>query len=1270
VNIAITSPAKFTFQDLVCADLMFRFLAEPEVEFFPEHTGGEDGLLRLTKAATVTNLEIQVKGSHGDVDLSAIARCLIHYPPRASRSSLLERIYDDPNRFAVLVYSGRCNDAASVYVADPEWAGEAHSETRITASVVEQLRVAYKGADPDGKAGGKLQTARKAQAKSFIDSADLEKLRAALRRVIVVELRREGEVIAACEAAMHGIALDRRRDVLNRIKDHISEAKAQASDAFPKVRTILAMNRLGEIRPADYVLRGPEAVWIDELSQSRALLMSGRTRVGKSDAARYVASEFVQLGYEVRQVFDVQAAERFLQEPGDAPRLVLLDDPLNFHAPASGATLTLIEKLIRRLRPNQALIVAQGQETLLDVAQRATVLGFSTAGKQWIDLSKFTPEFLEAVWRRQCEAMTVPSIIVELVAGPLRSGRLALEPGCLTHLAAQYHRLPTTPTLRDCENLAREDAETLARTLRSDGYGNILLALVVGTSASEPLNAESAAFILGGGGSRLPAEESSEISFMPRREAAAKIALALNYESIPVLPEKDQQRLEFLEAHRIVTVTSDGASFSHPFYRAAGMQAARPTTAASSARLIDAIRRALFCGNPQASKAGARNLEEFFRQLEGRPERQAIISAASDAINRCRFIATRDLCLAFLIRRFNDLSEAMQNELPSWVSRVNLEFSSVLWVDGECLGFDGITESGDWWDMIRGRDDAEIAGTLAEVRSGTRIRPPPQALSELIQYFGENPRLMEQDDMKFLFSCEEAVLRAAASEAWLSVGRENDAEILDLIFSDTHPSVAKQALQGSLRCWRDLSQTRRGLLLPRHAATCATPAGAAAVLPDLTVFGRVEYTGPIDDTPWDLFIAAFPGVMRSLPAASVFNDARLYHVVETAIEHVDTGAALDIVDSVVDWALGRASQGEVLSDFQAGFTSLLLNATSTDPQLRADRVKKILGIQGTAGTMRVVADLVAGWPSLREDEREALLRLIGSNRLDAAWLRALSITRRVVPAEVAAAAVGGHVDFSSADSIMEHLPQPVLSAAVQVYAGKPQPLWWIGTHHSRNPIWAEVIKKVALDGLQPAFDTAWSELFSYGKPAILPELIVKLDANLLDRVFGILLSLIANANSEPMRDTWGALFRRFDTEKISPEWAPQIDECIPAIVDSLDELPRWFDSPYLAQIEKMVQSDKLAFTIIGAVEIVTERRAPVDLIDQTTHAILLLLDKTPPRLRRTCDSLIQWFSKGRWKSDKAVLRLKECRADILEEDKRIKEKYYFNPGVLVNWIHP
>lgn len=60
---------------------------------------------------------------------------------------------------------------------------------------------------------------------------------------------------------------------------------------------------------------------MDELSRDNVLLLSGTPRVGKTYAARWIAAEFTPLGYDVQEFADVDSAERFLLDPGTAPRL-------------------------------------------------------------------------------------------------------------------------------------------------------------------------------------------------------------------------------------------------------------------------------------------------------------------------------------------------------------------------------------------------------------------------------------------------------------------------------------------------------------------------------------------------------------------------------------------------------------------------------------------------------------------------------------------------------------------------------------------------------------------------------------------------------------------------------------------------------------------------------------------------------------------------------------------------------------------------------------
>lgn len=370
MSIAITAPQKFDFQDIVCVEMMLRFHHLEDAQFFVEPRDGEDGELRFGHGIAIERAEIQVKGATGAVTIDAIAGCLAHSPPRQASDTLLERLLNDPTRLVVLVVSGRCDDAASVYTLSFDWTGAGHPDNSLKQNDAVALLGAFANVQVSGKEGSSLKTRREAHFRAVAAETDPALLRSALQRLIILEKIDEVELEKRCADRLrttHRIPGDCISDVLARLRVAVKTAKAQAIDAFPLVRAALQKAAPPPIRPQEYVCRGDESDWTDVLSHESILLLSGPPRVGKTDAARWVAAEFEAHGYEIRETNDVDAAERFLLEPGEALRLVLLDDPLGgVHAvPDATRKLSRIDALIRRLRPNRKLIIAQGQEHLL-----------------------------------------------------------------------------------------------------------------------------------------------------------------------------------------------------------------------------------------------------------------------------------------------------------------------------------------------------------------------------------------------------------------------------------------------------------------------------------------------------------------------------------------------------------------------------------------------------------------------------------------------------------------------------------------------------------------------------------------------------------------------------------------------------------------------------------------------------------------------------------------------------------------------------------------
>jgi hypothetical protein len=121
----------------------------------------------------LARFEIQVKGAKGNVSLNNIAECLAHFPSREATKSLFERLLTDSNRFVVLVMSGRCDDASSVYLSSSDWDGVPHPPARIRKTDAQALLVSLTNILETETS--ELKTNRHTNLQKLTSKADLKK---------------------------------------------------------------------------------------------------------------------------------------------------------------------------------------------------------------------------------------------------------------------------------------------------------------------------------------------------------------------------------------------------------------------------------------------------------------------------------------------------------------------------------------------------------------------------------------------------------------------------------------------------------------------------------------------------------------------------------------------------------------------------------------------------------------------------------------------------------------------------------------------------------------------------------------------------------------------------------------------------------------------------------------------------------------------------------------------------------------------------------------
>lgn len=358
MTINITGPQKYDFQDIVCLAFGLQALDRPGTELLIEPDGGEDCEIRRDGKL----VEIQVKGAGGKFGLKELAEYLGHPGNKVAGNTLLERLLADRSHFVVLVLSSRCDDATSVLVEGLGWK-EAERSHSLNKRDAETLLAAY--AKPSGERNpSKLTEERDRHRAAVAATITPGILIDAVRRVALVERLDEVALTSICEDLLvrtHDVPKDRTGDTIYRLREVIKAAKGKPENVLPCIEEVLGQSSEGSLSPEDYVERGNETDWQETLSRQKVLLLTGRPRTGKSDAARFIAAKFQKLGYSVRILSEVKEAERFLNEPSRSNRLVVLDDPLGgtHTEPEFIKLYQQLEDLIARLRYDRRLIVAQ-----------------------------------------------------------------------------------------------------------------------------------------------------------------------------------------------------------------------------------------------------------------------------------------------------------------------------------------------------------------------------------------------------------------------------------------------------------------------------------------------------------------------------------------------------------------------------------------------------------------------------------------------------------------------------------------------------------------------------------------------------------------------------------------------------------------------------------------------------------------------------------------------------------------------------------------------
>jgi Novel STAND NTPase 3 len=1290
VSIAIIAPTKFDFQDLACVELGLRWPTDGAPSLRAEPHNGEDAELAWTEAGRRRLCEIQVKGrTTGEIDMATLAEYLAHFPDRQAQGCLLDRLIENPEQVVLFVASERCRDAVARYRAPPEWTG-AFRNSRPDPAAGNALAAALGHlSQASARVRTKEPTRLKAQRAAHLGAlaaSDPDQFAAALERVFI----HEQETPATITVRLHqklsdfGVPTDRLADGVARLKQVVAEDRAARVDVFAKLHTVLADFAPERMARPKYLPRGIEDELADCLAQKKALLLSGPPRAGKSWTAMQIADGLQKQGYEVLRSGHIDQAERFLNDPVRRQRAYILEDPLGARQAVTDASARVAElqRLLDSLPVDRRLIVAQSDAPILQTFRENDLAKCGLGAFAWTVLPPLPTAQAEALWRRDAVDAGVAPVDVDRVSCIVNSNEELRDAGAIAYLATNFDRLRDGVSDAEIIAHARGDAVDFARVLAEESavVGDVLRGVAVATEAGLGVMETELAFVTDGGDDRPSFDQSMGITL----SAAAQPVTPPTYAAPPVLAAASRDAVTLLRRRRVLELQDARHNFVHPYLRAGAQAVFRPDLEEDVACAEAYTQRALAAVDPKVSLAAARNLHWVASALEVRDGGLLRAVALAEDGLRSLYPATRDACFHFLTSRASDLPQDEQRRLNRWVQAVDVSFDQVEEAAGVLLVSSGLP-------AILGRETVPLSDVQPYVNAIEAEQPLDLDSSlafAIILAFAQNGRDLSPRVVERLLSADAAVLRAAASAQWLERPRDGDDAIVRRITNDSTPAVSNAVLDVLVRNWSELPEPRRDSILGILEAHARSPGSATTLLERLGKFNREEEFGKAP--PWAVFTRLAPVALRNVPDA-VFRNGRFVLTVNAAVAAGEGERLLPLLEV---WATGLAERlaTRLPDESELSVTKPML---AVGPAAwRWPLIEDLLDRSNTGARLRMVAFLVDDWAKLAGPEQQSLIQRLQSDGADTDWLRAAALTRGEAPSEILVA-FSGRSDLLDLDpaAILAVLGEPLFCACLHVFIGTPQPLWWLGSHHSNSGAWAQAVRWSAGASDRPLFALALEDVISFGEDDELTDLVGQAAADDLSGFFETFLHRKTEENGNWRTRAWVRLLDCGAEAGLIDAWFEEITSAAPLFLDHLRDIRYWLgEGPYGTRLLKALVNDVNAYRRLDVIRqiseldvMISEDEVVEDEADEETaetptpRKILALsieslrttLERAPPCLFGTWDDVRNALKQ--YEAPPTVLEfVEEKRKEVLKSrsDFRYVSLSAHDPPDSMNWVGP
>jgi hypothetical protein len=1056
-----------------------------KINLFVEKEGSEDALLVIELDGIKLRIEIQVKRENKPIDIPKIVSWLSHFQERKSDNNLLQKLISDTYCYALFVTHSRCSDS-TVNLKTNFLNIEKHDSITFSQEWCQEFKSALKNL----KFGStKLMKQRegfcKIQADKFKNKADLNNV---LAQCLVLEEftdEKADNYIATLLNTKFSIAQSRTDIIYLQLLEIVKYGRDTGEEIFKKTIEHIQLNKIGTpIIDSHYKKRIEENNLIELLEANGALFLTGISQCGKTELAKTIATHFVSNGFDYQIKDDISELKRFLNTNISDNKIAIFEDPFG-HVSLEENHFDILRKLKELLankEKHHLIIVSSRIELLFDIFDSKDIADCKIKEYYWQDLTIKNSETIKSFWELiACDNSLPNELISKVSKGILEtSSDNLLQIGQLAYLANEEIEQISSKAFNELEHIARRDSVEIAKNLKhSNEFASDIFSII--SICSTPIHCVSfkdLTYIY---------SDKSDLLSITEKDAFTS---SFGDDKTPIFPEypdglilrKDLlNAFNYLEERGFVIITNETLLITHPNYYEAGRYLFFEKGSIKQKSKLKLYKKCIGCLNPVTSYMATRNYSFIFNKIKS-DFRDEVIDIAFLSLDSI-FPSVEDSSLIFLTNFIQKVEDEQYHKLVGKIQNGGTSSSNIYWKNS--IPF--ISNEGGFRNLFVELDSSIVKNAEDQLSRGIL----PNTHDAWIYIEGlKDGKPVSLEKIRLLLQFNEGFIRQKVIYQIFHRPNILNNEIIEELFHDEHPSVVFSTIRASLINWFSLTFENRTLIIDLIIQSFNKKQVAIRAFSLISTFSidyghesvfRRDFSEPQKKELWQVWGKLYPACVRNVPLGVHINSARFGATMDTAIKYLDIEIGLDVLDSWFERIDYQVINNKILDEYEMAIADNLMELTSTNFEARTKLFSKLVSYNDTSFLLSNLKWIVEFWNKLDNSEKDIIIALVNSSRIDVRWIKAVLLNSYSPPKEIINEILGEKDLFEKGiEHILEVFPENLLKDCLNVYCGFPQPLWWLAVHHKNDEFWLKLIKHILLNENRVGFDICLEEYVSDG----------------------------------------------------------------------------------------------------------------------------------------------------------------------------------------------